>query len=248
MQGVGGARAHGLQVEPLDQVQHLQDAEALGVRRQLPDGVAAVVGGNRRGPVAGVGGQVLGPQPAADAAHVGVHHLGQGAGVEGFASAGRQGLIGRSQGRVGPALTGARAGAVLGEDRADVVGFLDDPVRAKFVEGPHRLAPVGGDHRRDRKVVAGIGDGGGQQIGHGHAAEAAVQGEPAVDAARNRHRHRAEARQIAVLGGLGARGLQTEARRRTAGAVVAEQPLLNRIPDQGEEVAADARAGGLDET
>ena len=71
----------------LDDVEHLQGGEALGVGGHAVDVDAAIVGDEGLDPLGVMVAEVVGGEPAADALEVGVDGLGDGAVVEGVAAA-----------------------------------------------------------------------------------------------------------------------------------------------------------------
>ncbi|MNV42463.1 hypothetical protein D3C71_1341370 [compost metagenome] len=126
---------------------------------------------------------VAGHVRVAEVATVGLEIAVDGAGdialVEGVAAAAGDLLQGVGQVRVLPHLALARRMPVDGEL------FLE----ARVLRQPgHRAVPVVGNDLGHRMALAGVADGRGQVVGHRLAAEALVQGEPAVH--RTRHRDR----------------------------------------------------------
>ena len=106
--------------------------------------------------------------------------------------------------------------------------------------------PAEGDDFGDGKAFAGVADGGGEHVRQRQLAEPAVQLGPAVDAAGHADRERAERRN--VLRACACAILRQLCERRDAAAaagVEAVELLRLGVPDDGEQVAAEAAAGGL---
>lgn len=107
----------------------------------------------------------------------------------------------------------------------------------------HGTIPVIGDHLGHRVAFARVADGGRKIVGHGLAAKAAMQGEPAIDGTRHGDRQRPGRRDLLQAAALELG--QGQRLRRAAGPVVAVQLLCLRVPDDGEQIATDAIAGRL---
>ena len=107
------------------------------------------------------------------------------------------------------------------------------------------LTPVGGDDLADREAVLGVVDRRRQQLGPGLGAEPLAELVPAVDAARDRPAQAARASGICV---------RPFALKSSIVAAAGERPLAFRpyellglrIPDDGEQVAADPARHRLD--
>ena len=100
-----------------------------------------------------------------------------------------------------------------------------------------------GDQFRQGKALFGVTRGRGEHFMHGQAAEFFVQGEPSGHAARNRPGQGTGFRHFFDPFFL-EKGERDRRRRRAAGVQAEEFPGF-AVPDYGEEVAADARSGGL---
>ncbi|OBX37143.1 hypothetical protein A8U91_01492 [Halomonas elongata] len=116
-------------------------------------------------------------------------------------------------------------------------------------EGRLVALPQTGDHRRDRKTFAGQTDGGCQQAGKVELAEASRQLGPGGGRAGHGDRRPAVQGHLGVPGGC--HRLRCQRGRRGAAGVEAMEVTVADIiagdPHQGEGVAADAAAGGLDD-
>ena len=107
-----------------------------------------------------------------------------------------------------------------------------------FRQTRHRQPPVVRDQFGQRKAFARVLDRRREIVLHRQLAEAIVQREPAVDRTGHVHRQRTERRNRLVIVIL--KPFQRERFRRAARTVVAVQLLRLRIPDDREQVAADA--------
>ena len=179
----GAAEAVSFQIIRLEKIQNLQRSDALSVRRQLPDIVTAVVGADRRDPLALMRSQVFIAQEAVVGLEIGVNTPGDGTLVERIASFMADDFQGAGQIRIAPAFASAwRAFAVHGE-----LFGKTRPLR----QGWHTAAPVVGDGFMHGVTLARIGDGRCQILRHAALAEAGMQCEPGVHRARHGHRKRA---------------------------------------------------------
>ena len=209
VQGVRAVEAVLAEREALHQVQHHQRGDALGVRADLVDVPAAVVGLHRRDPLGLVLGQVGGGERAA--LLLGDRQDGLG---------GRPGVV-----AVAPALGDAaqRAGQVgvpehlAGPRRplaVDEVGLLRVRVLAVHLR---RARPAAGGHFRQGEAVLGVVDGGASNSANGLVPNFAAHGVPSGHHARHGHRvdaalrHRGDA--------LRRQELRREPRRRPAAGV-----------------------------
>ena len=244
MQRLGGLEAHLAHVELLDDVEHLQRRETLGVRTHTVDVHAAVVGHQRLHPFRVVLAEVFGRQPAADALEVGVYGPGDRAVVEGVAAAFGDHSIGAGQ--VGVAedvvLVRCSAGGFVGVN--GVGCLLDAGARAK--KGRHVALDVVADDLRDRGAGLAVVDSRLEEFGPLEFAVALVQRPPAVERARRGDRNGAQVRQNAILC-AGTGGCERQRLWRAARAGHAHNLGGLRVPEQGIAVAAKARADGLDE-
>ena len=150
VEGVGGLEAHAAQVEVLEDVEHLQGGEALGVGGHGVDVDAAIVGDEGLDPLGVLVAEVVGGEPAADALEVGVDGLGDGAVVEGVAAAFGDEAIGA--GEVGIAADVAFAGRfAAGRVGVHGVGGLFDAGAGRGEGGEVALDVVADDLRRGRR-------------------------------------------------------------------------------------------------
>ena len=230
----GRAEAGGGEVVLLQEVENLQRGDPLGVGGQGVDVVAAIARRHRPDPFGAVRGQVGFVQVAAVLAHVVGDLPGDLAPVERFPASLRQQFVGCGQARVAedPALAGRFAvwHERVGESR--VVG-----------QGARIGGPGGGRQLRDRKSFMGKRDGRRKKLGEVLAAVALVQFVPAVHRARNGYRQRPERGD--VLQSALAKDVEIQRAWRPAAGVQAGWRVLAGFPDHGEQVAADAAAGGL---
>ena len=117
--------------------------------------------------------------------------------------------------------------------------------RAVVVE----VRQAGGDGPRgDRgQLVAVIGgaSGGKERIGEGAAAESVQELDPGIDRARDVDRQRAALRHRVVAGTTDR--LDRQGGGGPAAAVEPVQPLVGRIPDEGERVAAESAGVAVDD-
>ena len=237
------AEAHGLEVVALEDVEHLERGDALAVRRQLPHVVAAVVGRDRLDPLGVVRGQVRGGEIAAVGAHVLLDALGDLALVEGVAAA-----LGDGARACWPAADSGRSrpwparGRRACRSRRSSGYFASRRGIARPALGDDLASP---ESRRARSEIAGCSS---SFIGS-LPNLACSSNQPSTRAG---HRHAAAAR---AAGSCSSPCFCSSSRsfasvsdlRRPAAGVEAVELLRLRIPDDGEQVAADALPRGLHE-
>ena len=192
-------------------VEQQQRYHALAVRRALPDGVAAIIDRDGLDIVAPDRREVLHRMQAAEAAEVIDHVARDLALVERVAPAIGNRLQRVGEFRLAVALAWAGRPALRQEDARER--------RLGLHQRDGRL-PVGRDARADRIAVAGVLDGGRQQVGQRHGAVVGVQLDPGIDRARDDDRMRRLALDLgdALVGEPVGGG----ARRRAARAVEAD--------------------------
>ena len=141
----------------------------------------------------------------------------------------------------------ARRRRVFAEGRvAEALAFLRRPTAGKedlceaglVLEAGHRAGPVRGDDGGDGEALLGVADGRGEDLGERELAVLRVELEPAVAGTRDAPGVRAVERDRAV--GERRDLFGRERQRRASGGVQADDLLLGRIPEDGEEVAAEA--------
>ena len=145
------------------------------------------------------------------------------------APAPRDRLVGGGEPRIPERLPHARRPAVR-----QVGGGGVGPLR----QGEGGACPLPLDDLAHRKAVARIGDGRGEDFGQLHRSEALEQLVPGVDRAGHGPRERAVPRHSLVS--LPDQRFATDLVRRAAGPVQAVQTLGLGVPDEGEQVSADA--------
>ena len=147
--------------------------------------------------------------------------------------------------RLGDLLVGPGEAGVL-HDLAVAARFAVDEVeRGEFGILLGFEAEVGGDDGREREAFFGVGDGGFETLGEGELAEAFVERAPAADASGDAPAQGADAGDFVEF--EIERGLEVPIVGRAAAGVEAEEFLVFLAPEDGEEVAADAVAGGFGE-
>ncbi|MNJ31120.1 hypothetical protein D3C77_257460 [compost metagenome] len=244
--GGGGLEAHALEVELLADVQDLVGRQALGVRPQRIDLDPAIGGHQRLDPFGAVGGQVGAGHPAADTLEIALDVVGDGAVIEGVASALGDQAVGAAQVGIGEDLARLGRAAAGQPDLPAVVVLLDD--RGALVEIGHApLEVVGHDLGHGHALFTQLGDGQ-QDVLPRQLAVALVGAPPGVDRAGHVDGHGAVFGQVAVGAGLGPGRRQRQRERTVSRAVEADDLLLGRVPHQAEGVAADAVGGRLQET
>ena len=228
--------ANGLKVVALEDVEQLERRETLAVGRQLPHRGASVGCRDRLLPLAGVPGEVLHGEEAADLLRERHDLLGDLAAVVGIPAPGRQQLEGAGECRVGERLAFRGSPASRQEDIGEP-GFV--------LEARDAAGPRAGDDLRHRCALPGVHDGGRQEFLHGQPAEPLVQLEPGVGAPGNGpgvggvDRHRPVFLRGHLVGG--------QRERRPAGAVEAVEFTRRGVPHHGEQVPAEAARHGLHE-
>jgi hypothetical protein len=220
------------EVEVSEDAQRHLRGDALAVRRHLVDAHAVPVEAQRRDPVDGVRGEVLARVQCAVGARVVGHRGGERPAVERVTMGVADRLERRREGLAGEGLAGQRCAP----SRQEVLG---EPQVVRQHRGGAR--PLRGDRRRHREAVAGMPDRRREQVGEGQRAEPLRQRGPAGDRAGDGHRLPAAGRDLR-LSGVARRGHRG---RRAARRVEAAE--LAAVPDDGEEVAADAVADRLDD-
>ena len=233
---LGGVRAHALEVVGLHQVEHLEHGDPLAVRRELPDVKAPVIRRDGLVPRRGMAREVLLGEQAADGLRVGDDGVGDLPFVVGVGPLGGEDAEGLRQPGVLEDLAGAR-GLSAGEERRR---------RARHLcQAAGRGAPGRGDQLADGETLLGIRDRRREQLRERPGAEPGAQRVPPADASGHRPRQRP------LVGDLGEPlGLEEFERRCERGAsagIQAVQGLGLGVPDDGEQVAADAVGGRLDQ-
>ena len=199
----------------LEDVEHLEHADALAVGRQLEDVVAVVVGRDRLDPLGLELAQVRQRHHAAERAHLGHDRLRDLALVERVTPLLLQDPEGVREVRVADDRVQRRRLVVLEVDGRGV------RVAAQQV---HAAAPVGVDALAQREALLGVADRGLEHLLELEVAEAVEQLRPAVDRARHRGGVHAGVRD---LGQAAAREVRARpARRRPAGRVEAVELLV----------------------
>ena len=226
---IGGLRPHLLEIVRGEDIEHLQDGDALARRRQLPDLVAAIVRADRLDPGRGVIGEILERKQPADLVRIGDDLLGDHALVENLRAFPRDRLVDPAQVRI--------LEHVAGPGRV-AIGEIGRQGIRRFAQAFLGLGPPSGDDLGDRKALLGVLDGRTQNIREGQLAELLMQVVPARNAAGHRPGQRAVFGNLLQLVHLEvfARGLVG----RAAAGVEAVQLLGLVVPDDGEQVAADA--------
>ncbi len=214
----------------------MQRGDALAVGRQLVQRHAAVGRPDRLDPVGSMAAEVLHREEAAVGLGEGDEGLGDLARVEGVPAL----LSDQTQ-----ALGQVRVAEDLALLRRLAVGQEGHREPRLVAEDARGAIPRGGDHLRHGPALLGGADGRREHVLHRHAAELAVQREPAVDGARHGPGVGAVERDPAALGRLHL--VRRQRQRRAPRAVQAVELLRLLVPDDREEVAADAVGGGLEE-
>ena len=226
-----------LEVEALEHVEHLQRGDALAVRRQLVDVVAAVVHADRLDPVAGVRREVLVAQTTADAAHVRRRSCARWPPCRTRRAALRDQLVRSREVGIREDLTLHRRVAVDQIRVLCVVHFLE---RSPRFSKPEVAGPVIGDELGDRKTFTRVFDSRCKYLINRQFTEAVVQCKPAVDRTGHRHGQGSQRRNRIARAELRFQVGETASQRRPTRSVVAIELLRLGVPDDGEEVAADA--------
>ena len=226
--GVGRQAAHGAEVEPLHQVERLQQDVAAGIGRHLVDPVAVVVHVDRLVPAGVVGGEVgLVQQAAVDAAGLPYRArnrslVERGAPLLGDPPQGRAQVLLHQQ------LTGPQRAPARREHRPG--GGVCRQRLVLCLQGRGQLVA-------HREATLAQLDRGGEHLGQVQLAEAALRQQPAVDQPRHRDAQHAMHGNATVL----QVALARRACRRRAGGVDAVRPPRRGVVDQDEAVAADTR-------
>ncbi len=230
--------------EPLDNARHLQGRQPLRRRRDLPQPELAIGRGNGGHPFGRERGEVGGAHRPAGPGEMRLDVGSEGAAIEALPAVARQHGIGLGKIGVGEERAFARRIAVRGIEREGKPGALD-PV-APLREAADVGCPAAGNDRRQREAVAGEADRRRQHIGNRQPAEPGVERAPASD--RPRHGHGIHPQRVDRAGGPvpAPQCRDIEPARREARGVEPDQPPRLRVPDEREQVAADAAAGRLD--
>ena len=226
--------AHRGDVVLLEDVQNLQRGDALAVRRQFPDVVAAIAGADRLDPVGGVLLEVAQRDQATDRLAVANDLPGDPALVKRLRPLLADGTIDLGQVAVGHAFAFPRRAAVLEKCAAGGRRFAEDHFAG---------LPVAGDDLRHRKAVPRVTNRRRKRLGQRQFAEPVVQRLPAGDAARHRPTERPLERD-ALVPALANELARNAKRRATAGVEAVKLPRLG-VPHDGKQVAADAAAHRL---
>ena len=217
------------QVEPLEQVQHLEGHEPLRVRRDLEDLDAPVGGADRLHPERVVGGQVLAGHEAALRFHEFVDGVGDRAPVE----------------DPRPLLGDAPEGACQVR-RAEDLAVLRRPLAVHQVgrrrrrmppQFPRRRPPLLGDDLGHREPLFGVGDRRCEEFAERPGAEARREFVPAVERPGDGYDERPAPRH--PVEAPGAHRLRGGLRAGPPGGVQAVEGPGLRLPVEREQVAAD---------
>ena len=192
-------------------------------------------------------------QPAAVGAHEGVDLVDNLTAIKTVASLRRDELVGVGQRRVPENLTLGRRVPLLrqgfGGQAAGIhaISLEERSGQMLAAQDRHVALPVEGDELAERKSLLGITDRGGEHLRQRQPAELRMKLGPAVDRARHADGQQAVGRDRGAveLCELGLHLLVAESERRAAGGVEAVEFFRLRIPDDGEQVAADAAAHRL---
>ena len=185
MQVLGAAPLERAEIEPLEDVQHLQDGDALAVRRQLEHAPAAIRRRNRLDPLGAVRAKVLAAEIAAVAADALLDGGRDGAVVKPGAAFVRDQLVRAREPQIRERLADRRRAAAGHEDLGEA-GVAMKLARAG--------RPCGADDLGHREALARVFDRRREQLAERQAPEARVQLAPAVDGARHADGERARAR------------------------------------------------------
>ena len=194
-----------------------------------------------------MGGKILISQEAADPLEIVAHDVGGFAGIE-FVAA----FIGYPLQRVGKVRIAEQAAFFRGGreiGRLRIVELFQHAAVSRFLQARCVAAPIIGDDFRDRRPITGILNGRFEVHVHRPLTEFAMQCVPAIDCAGHSHRRGAEGRDLLTLHefvGLGLHVVQRCALGRAAGAIIAVELLGFRVPDNREQIAANAVSGRLD--
>ena len=224
------------EVEPLQDVQHLERAEALRIWSELVHGVAAIVGRDRIEPFRGVVGEVARVEQAVALLHVGRNGRGDRALVERVASAACDLFERRREMRVGEDLAGLGRVAVGKERRRR------DRIGAQL---PLAVMPLAADDLGHGVPVSRVLDRRRDRARERDRAVRRQQRRPAVDDAGHAHRQHAgpwNRRQIARREDVGRGGIC-----RSPARVQHVQLPAFRVVHDGEQIAADAVHRRLDD-
>ena len=231
---IGAAIAHGGDIVAFQDIKDLEGSDPLAVGGQFPDIVAAVVGGDRLHPLGGVGSQVFVREETVHLFHEVVDCAGDLALIESVPTFPGDQFQGVGQVGILKHLT-FPGGAATGHVGLSVVWIIVEPPGGAF--------QVIGDQLRYREALPGIGDGRLEDLLHGKAPKAAMQLKPAV------HRAGHADRKGAVAGDFTQpqlpEMLQGQGLWRPAAGIQAVELLRLAIPHNGEQVPADATAGGF---
>ena len=244
VEGLRRLETHAAEIEVLEDVEHLQSGEALGVGVHTADVDAAVVGDEGIEPLGLHVAEVFFGEPAADAFEVGIDSVGDGAFVEGVASAFGDQLIGT--GEVGIAadvvFVGGRAAGSVGVHGVD--GFFD--AGSGTEEGREVALDVPADDLGVGRAVFAVMDGGLEELSPLELAVALMESPPSGESAGSGDGDGAEGRDDSVFS-AGADGGERKGARGFAGAGHADDFGKFWIPDEGVAIAAETGAGGLHE-
>ena len=234
MRVLHAAEAVTLQVEPFEDVQHLQRGDALCVRRQLPYVVTAVICRHRFHPFRLVLRQIGRREKPAVPLQKRPDDPRGFAPVKRLAPAGGHPFHRRGQTGIAEHLTLHRRPPARQIHHTET-RLIRDIRRA--------IRPIVRDHFRHGKALARVTNCRREHILHGQLAELAVQLEPAIHAARHTHAQRAALGNLLDPPALDLVRLQHREReraRRTPAGVQPVQPARCRVPHDGEQVPAGA--------
>ena len=209
--------------------------DALAVGRQLPDIVAAVLDAERLDPFRFVLGQIFVAKEAAVFAHERVERAGDFAAIEGIAATGGDCLERCGEGRIAKCLAVLAAHGRSGGKSSAKPGCSRQTLPLELQ--PRAMTSVTG--KPSRRVA----NRGRQDFVERQLAEAAVELGPAIDATGHAHRERTEARDVFQLAAL--EFFERETARAAAAGVEAVELFRFGVPDDGEQVAAEAAAHGF---
>ena len=228
--------AERVQVETLEDVEHLEGDEALGVRRDLVDGDVLVGRRDRLDPVGVVRLQIVESHEATLA----LNEFRDGA--RDLSAIERVGAFGRDLSERAREVGLAKELAVTGRAAVHEVRLRRRRLARELLLGS---LPVRRDDLGDRKPVLGVADGRLEKLCKALAPEARPELLPAVERSWNGYRVDTVARHlVASHAPEPFRGCQ---RAGAARCVEAVELLGLVVPDEGEEVAADAAHHGLDD-
>ena len=168
---VGGVVAQRPEVVRLEDVEHLQGDEALGVRRQLAHLHVAVRGAERLHPVGTMTPEIGGVEHAAARGEMRHERLRQRPAIERVNAAAGDGLQRSREPRVPEDLPGSRRPAA-GKERACRVGVAREHVLT--------VLPLAGDDLGHREPVLRVADRGRQRLRKRHASVMPKQFRPAA--------------------------------------------------------------------